>query len=96
MSLQHELRPGLGLNVGYYRTWYGGFTVTENLAVTAADYDTFCITAPVDSRLPNSGERVCGLYDIKPAAFGLVENHGDPGVALSGSKPRCTTASTRP
>ena len=62
------------VNVGYYRTWYGGFTVTENLAVTAADFDTFCITAPVDSRLPNSGERVCGLYDIKPAAFGLVNN----------------------
>ncbi|MBI2186543.1 MAG: TonB-dependent receptor, partial [Acidobacteria bacterium] len=32
--LQHELRPGLGLNVGYYRTWYGNFSVTQNLAVT--------------------------------------------------------------
>ena len=74
VSLQHELRPGLGLNLGYYRTWYGGFTLTENLAVTAADFDTFCITAPVDSRLPNSGQPVCGLYDIKPAAFGLVQN----------------------
>ena len=28
----------------------------------------------MDSRLPNSGEPVCGLYDIKPAAFGLVQN----------------------
>jgi carboxypeptidase family protein len=74
LSLQHELRPGLGLNVGYYRTWYGGFLVTDNLAITPADHDQFCITAPVDSRLPNSGERLCGLYDIKPAAFGLVEN----------------------
>ena len=42
--------------------------------MTAADFDTFCITAPVDSRLPNSGQQVCGLYDIKPAAFGLVQN----------------------
>jgi hypothetical protein len=74
VSLQHELRPGLGVNVGYYRTWYGGFTVTENMAVTAADFDTFCVTAPVDSRLPNSGQQVCGFYDIKPAAFGLVRN----------------------
>ena len=24
IALQHELRPGMGLNVGYYRTWYGG------------------------------------------------------------------------
>jgi hypothetical protein len=62
------------VNVGYYRTWYDGFTVTENLAVTDAAFDTFCITAPVDSRLPNSGERLCGLYDVKPAAFGLVQN----------------------
>jgi len=74
VSVQHELRPGLGLNVGYYRTWYGGFLATDNLAVTSADYDEFCITAPVDSRLPNSGERLCGLYDIKPAAFGQVRN----------------------
>jgi hypothetical protein len=74
VSLQHELRPGLGLNVGYYRTWYGGFVATDNQAVTPADYDQYCITAPVDPRLPNSGEQLCGLYDIKPAAFGLVNN----------------------
>jgi len=24
--------------------------------------------------LPNSGQRVCGFYDVKPAAFGLVDN----------------------
>ena len=38
---------------GYYRTWYGNFLVTDNLAVTPADYDHFCITAPTDSRLPS-------------------------------------------
>lgn len=74
VSLQHELRPGIGLNVGYFRTWYGGFLVTDNQLVTAADYDPFCITVPVDTRLPNSGQQLCGLYDIKPAAFGLVDN----------------------
>ncbi len=74
VSLQHQLRAGLGLNVGYYRTWYSGFLATDNQAVTAADYDQYCITAPADSRLPSSGERLCGLYDIKPAAFGLVNN----------------------
>lgn len=74
VSLQHQLRAGLGLNVGYYRTWYSGFLATDNQAVTAADYDQYCITAPVDSRLPNSGERLCGLYDIRPATFGLVNN----------------------
>jgi hypothetical protein len=74
VSLQHELRPGMGLNVGYFRTWYGGFLTTDNQLTTASDYDSFCITVPTDSRLPNSGERLCGLYDVKPAAFGLVDN----------------------
>jgi hypothetical protein len=74
VSFQHELRPGVGLNVGYFRTWYGGFLVGDNQLTTASDYDPFCITAPNDSRLPNSGQRLCGFYDVKPAAFGLVDN----------------------
>ena len=74
VSFQHELRPGMGLNVGYFRTWYGGFLVTDNQLTSAADFDPFCITVPTDSRLPNSGQRLCGLYDVKPAAFGSVDN----------------------
>lgn len=83
-SIQHELRQGVGLNVGYFRTWYGGFLVTDNLLIGPADHDQYCITAPTDSRLPNSGQQLCGLYDIKPAKFGLVDslvtqssNYGD-------------------
>jgi carboxypeptidase family protein len=73
--LQHELRPNVAVNVGYFRTWYGNFLVTDNQAVTAADYDPFCITVPTDSRLPGGGgNQICGLYDIKPAAFGRVDN----------------------
>ena len=52
VSIEHELRPGLGLNVGYYRTWYGNFTVTDNVLVGPSDYDAYCLTAPADSRLP--------------------------------------------
>jgi outer membrane receptor protein involved in Fe transport len=63
------------MNVGYFRTWYDNFRVTDNLAVTAADYDPFCVTAQLDSRLPGGGgQAICGLYDIKPAKFGLVDN----------------------
>jgi hypothetical protein len=73
--LQHELRPNVALNVGYFRTWYGNFLVTENQAVTAADYDPFCVTVPTDNRLPGGGgNQICGLYDVKPAAFGRVAN----------------------
>ena len=33
-----------------------------------------CVTVPVDARLPLSGQQLCGLYDINPAAFGQVDN----------------------
>jgi len=51
------------------------FTATQNLATTPADYDPYCITAPVDPRLPGGGGyQVCGLYDVAPAKFGLSNN----------------------
>ena len=75
VSLQQELRPGMALNVGYFRTWYGNFLVTDNLAATAADYDPFCVTLPAtDSRLPGAGQQRCGFFDIKPSLFGRVDN----------------------
>ena len=75
VGIQHELMPNVALNVSYFRTWYGGLVVTDNQAVTAADYDPFCVTAPSDSRLPGGGgNQICGLYDIKPSAFGRVDN----------------------
>jgi hypothetical protein len=73
-SLQHELAAGVGLSVAYYRTWYGGFLVRDNLALSPADFDTYCITAPSDRRLPTSGQQICGFYDVKPALFGRVDN----------------------
>jgi hypothetical protein len=81
-SVQQELAKGVALTVGYFRTWYGNLTVSENVAVTAADFTTYCITAPADSRLPGGGgNRICGLYDINPEKFGLVNNltHVDSG-----------------
>jgi len=74
VSIQQELRPGMALNVGYFRTWYENFLVTDNLATTAADYDPFCVAAPTDSRLPNSGKQVCGYFDVRPALFGVTQN----------------------
>jgi hypothetical protein len=64
LSLQQQLRPGVALNVGYFRTWYGNFTVTINRALPNAAWDPYCVTAPVDSRLgAASGQQICGLYD---------------------------------
>jgi hypothetical protein len=74
-EVQHQLRPGMSVTGGYYRCSYGHFLVTDNLAVTPADYSPYCITAPVDPRLPGGGGYpVCGLYDVSPARFGQVNN----------------------
>ena len=72
--IEHELRPGLAFDAGYFRTWYGNLTVTDNVAVTPADFQEFCVTGPSDSRLPGGGERICGLYDVVPSRFGQVDN----------------------
>ncbi|NOT27753.1 MAG: TonB-dependent receptor [Acidobacteria bacterium] len=73
VSLQHELRPGVALNVGYFRTSYGNFLITDNEAVTAADYDEYCITRPSAPSqggvtMPGAGERLCGFFDLNPSA----------------------------
>jgi hypothetical protein len=49
--------------------------VTDNLAVTPENYDEFCITAPVNPKLPGGGGyQVCDQYNITPTKFGQVDN----------------------
>jgi hypothetical protein len=84
-SVQHELRSNIGLNVGYYRRWYGNQIVTDNELWSPADFSPFCITAPRNASLPNGGGyQVCGLYDIAPSlrsarsdVVKLAKNFGD-------------------
>ena len=75
-AIQHELRRGLSVNVAYFRRSYGNLTAVDNTFVTPANYDPYCITVPVDSRLPNGGgDQLCGFYDVKQANFGQVQNN---------------------
>jgi hypothetical protein len=74
-SVQQQLWPGTAVTVGYFRTWWGNFTSVDNLAVAPEDYSPFCITAPVDARLPGGGgDQICGLYDVSPTKFGQINN----------------------
>jgi hypothetical protein len=74
-SVQREIRPGLSVLAGYFRTWYGNFTVTDNQAVTSDDYTQYCLTEPVNPGLPGGGgQLICGLYDLNPNRFGQVNN----------------------
>jgi hypothetical protein len=75
LAVQHELRPGIGVTVGYFRTWFGNFVSTDNLLVTPADFTPYCVTAPVDKGLPNGGGyQICDLADVTPSMFGKVQN----------------------
>jgi len=74
-DLQHQIGHNTSVDLGYYRRWYGNFYVVDNQAVTPADYDPFCITAPSnDPRLPVAGQQLCGYYDLNPAKNGQVQN----------------------
>ena len=75
VSLEHELRQRVGFTIGYFYTSHSNFTVTDNLLVGPADYDLFCVTAPTNVSLPGGGGYpICGLYDVKRAKFGQVDN----------------------
>jgi hypothetical protein len=74
-ELQHQLRAGVSVSGGYYRNWFGNFRVTDNLAVTPADYSPYCLTAPLNPGLPGGGGyQLCGLYDVSLAKFGQANN----------------------
>jgi hypothetical protein len=75
-TIQHQLLPRVGVNAGYYHRWYGNFTVTDNILVSPSDYDPYCITTPVDTRLPGGGgQQLCGYYDINLSKFGQSFNN---------------------
>lgn len=72
---QHELAAGTALNVGYFKTSWKNFNVTDNLNLSPSDHSQFCVTLPVDPRLPGGGgNQQCGLYDINPDKFGNTSN----------------------
>ena len=71
-SVQHELLPRVGIDVGYFRRWFGNFQVTQLRGLTAADFDRYNVTAPIDARLPDGGGYpIEGLYNVNPARVGV-------------------------
>ena len=74
-TLQQEILPRVSVEVGYARRWLQNFTVTDNLAVSPADFDQFSLVAPSDPRLPGGGGyTISGLYNVKSDKFAVAPN----------------------
>lgn len=71
-GVQHEVLPRVGLDVAYFRRWFGNFEVIDNTALAPSDYDPFAITLPTsDSRLPGAGSQLGGFFALKQDKFGV-------------------------
>jgi hypothetical protein len=77
VSLQQELRPGLGVSATYSYVTNFNQLETDNTLVTPADYDEFTLVVPNDPRLPAElhGTTVTGNYVITDAARPLSSNY---------------------
>ena len=76
VTAQHELIPRVSMEVSYLRRWLQNFTVTDNRAVTPADFTEFNVVAPLDSRLPGGGGYTVGpIYNVNPDKFGVTDDY---------------------
>jgi len=71
-SVQHEVLPRVSAEVGYNRRWFNGFTVTDNRATVASDYDLFSFTAPTSVGIasPVAGQTITA-YNPDPTIAAL-------------------------
>ena len=72
IGVQHQLSERLMADVQWNYHRFGKFLATEFRATPPEVYDSFCVTAPTDPRLPGGGgNQICGFMDIQRAYFGL-------------------------
>jgi hypothetical protein len=92
--VQQQFGSRLAVTAGFYRNWSDHFgTVAEgwptgvshNLSQAPTNFDPYCVTAPVDPKLPGGGGyQVCGLYDVSPARFGTGQIQVDRASKFGG------------
>jgi hypothetical protein len=81
VGINQQVIPRMAVAFSYFRRVYGNFSATENRAVSASDYSPYCVTVPVDPRLPTAGQSICGLFDLNANRVGRIAN-----VVTSASK----------
>jgi hypothetical protein len=70
VDVQQEVVPRVSAEVAFNRRSFGSFTVTDDQARGPADYRSWTIAAPADSRLPDGGGYPITLYTQTNEAFG--------------------------
>ena len=71
VAVQQQLTSRISAEVQWNKRWFDGYYVSRNTAINPSDWQTYNITAPVDSRLPGGGGyTVTGLHDVAPTKFG--------------------------
>jgi hypothetical protein len=68
VTLQQELFPRVSVDLSFTRRDFHGFWVTDDLAHSPADYESYTLTAPRDPRLPDGGGYPITVYNLTPAA----------------------------
>jgi hypothetical protein len=76
IGVQQQVLPRLMVDVQFTRHSFGNFFATQNLAQPPTAFDPFCVTAPLDERLPGGGgNQICGFTDVKSSSFGVTPNN---------------------
>jgi hypothetical protein len=66
-SVEQEITRGINMSFGFYRTWFGNFSVAQNTAIPAADYTQYCVTPATNPSYPGFNNQLCNLYDPDPS-----------------------------
>ena len=94
-GIQHELMPRVSVSSAYFRRIYGNFAVIDNTAVAPSDYSPYCVTTPVDSRLPGGGgQPLCGLFDLNPPQVRAARVHVGRRPAITAARTNAGTGLT--
>ena len=75
-SIQQQLLPRVSAEIGYTRRWLTNFPWDDNVLQATNQFDTFSITAPNDTRLPEEarGRTLSGLYNVQQSVASQVNN----------------------
>jgi Carboxypeptidase regulatory-like domain/TonB-dependent Receptor Plug Domain len=70
-GVQHEVLPRLSVDFQFTRHSFGNFFASQDINHSpATSFNSFCVTAPQDTRLPGGGgNQICGFMDQNPTTF---------------------------